>query len=300
MCHGVASDPNYHLKGSCGTPSIIILGWSGSGIQLLYPDNSLSPRPPDECELHYPGRPHLVAYSADRTYIATTRQNDNIVTVIDHLSGTSKQFVDAGMKIKDIKVVGNTVFVVDQHKLVGWDLEADRIVHGIHGAIRVTVNERLAIPANAVCLILSHDCSQIAFNADHWFVSLYNVKTQKTISKGVDRLIYDIRFSLDGHQLYWRHVGHWFVGLEIAGDWSSTEVTIPSLQDGQLLFNFASPLGYYVGMDSGWVVDSRGSKVLWLPPNWKIQSSKGEKWDGNFLALVEAHHPEPIIIELKL
>jgi hypothetical protein len=85
--------------------------------------------------------------------------------------------------------------------------------------------------------------------------------------------------------------------LETVGDWSSAEVSKGGSEEGRLLFNFSSPYGYHAGMGSRWVVDSRGSKLLWLPPNWR--TPRDIRWDGNFLALLRSYHLEPIIIEFK-
>ena len=71
------------------------------------------------------------------------------------------------------------------------------------------------------------------------------------------------------------------------------------LEDEWSWVNLFSPYGYHVEMDSGWVTNSRGSKVLWFPPAWRTQKWKEVEWDGKFLALLDGHHPKPIIIEFQ-
>ena len=202
------------------------------------------------------------------------------------------------MEIQDIKFVGNTIFVVDEHKLASRDLKADRAVDGGHSAGGVTVGHTLTIGPHAEHLTLSHDCSQIAFSRDNTLF-LYNVKSQESVYKDIGRKANGIRFSLDGSKL-WPIRGaddYYLRGLELVWDWSSGEVTKVSPEDRELLFDPPSLHGYHIGVGSEWVEDSKGGKLLWLPPNWRIKDLQDKRWDGDFLALVGAHHPQPIIIK---
>ena len=280
--------------------SISILCWGSEGIQLLDPDNCLTSLSPGEAESHRLRGDHLAAYSVDGTHIATAQEDGGVVTVLDCLSGTSQQFTDMDMRIQDIKIVDNTIFAADTRKLVGWDLRTGGTVSGSHGTRRVTVNKTLAIDPYAQYLTLSRDCSQIAFSK-RMNIFRYDVKTRKTFRKRMGDWIAGIRFSSDGRQLWSVGMdgGYDCVGLETAGDWSSVKVFNGSPEDGQLLFNCSSPHGYHVGTASCWVVDSGGGKVLWLPPSWREAWQGDNRWDGNFLALLGNHHPEPIIIAFR-
>ena len=97
---------------------------------------------------------------------------------------------------------------------------------------------------------------------------------------------------------------YYFVELEVPGNWDSLDrehQTILKITkgDGELLFGHSS-CGYSCGIDSKWVMDPRGRKMLWLPPNWRFSTWEEARWDGNFLALLHQYHPEPIIIEFHL
>ena len=39
-------------------------------------------------------------------------------------------------------------------------------------------------------------------------------------------------------------------------------------EDGHLLFNHSSH-GYSYEFGPGWIMDSQGRNILWLPPNWR-------------------------------
>jgi len=277
--------------------SISILCKGAEGIQLLCPDNHPTSLSPNKTEHNKKDQKHLVTYSADKAYIATAQQTHGVITIIDCVLGSPLQSINTKMRIQDIKIVGNTIFVVDRCKLVSWDLKAGGVVHGAHGAGRVIANITPAIDACMEYLALSHDCSQIAFGKSRTLY-LYDLETQKTFSRAMGDLIHSVQFSSDGHQLWCGTYETYYMGLDIAEDWSSAKITKGDSKAGQLLFGCASPHGYHVGQ---WVEDSRGKKLLWLPPNWRRSSWRDElKWDANFLALIHGHYTEPIIIEFPL
>jgi hypothetical protein len=119
---------------------------------------------------------HLVAYSVDGTYIATARQQDSSVTV---LFGTSQQHIDTGMAIQDIKIVSNTMFVADGHKVLSWDFSSSGVAQSTHSAYEVAVSP--IDPSHKVHAIdfcaLSNNCSQIAI-ATLGSISLQDIEPQ--------------------------------------------------------------------------------------------------------------------------
>ena len=213
------------------------------------------------------------------------------------------------MRILDIKIVGNAIFVADGHKLVSWDLETGEPVYD---------GETAAIAASASdpYLALSDDCSQIAFTNNQPFsfycrkeISLYNVQTQRILCShtGWDQGR-DIRFSPDGRQLWLANrvciykIG--LVKLERGEDGKFVVVTREEIGDERVdsvlpWANLFSPHGWRCGGKFEWVVDSRGSKLLWLPISWRAKESRDMRWDGNFLAFVGSDHPDPIVIEFQ-
>ena len=293
-------------KFSWSPTSTSILCWGSKGIQLLHPNNCHdSLLSPNEVQHYHIYSSKLLAYSADWAYIGIAEKYSGIITILDCLSGTPLQVINTDMKIRDIKIVNNTIFVVDMCKLSGWDLETNRVAYGGYGSGNMTINQTLAIGADAQWLALSHDCCQIAFTRGET-VFLYDIKSQEILKSIKHHIVSDIQFSPDGSQLWFSSrggisdCGYYFERLEVAEDWDSILVAKGSPVDGQLLFNLSSPHGYCIRRNSGWVVDSRGSKLLWLPPVWRAGYWDKVRWDGNFLALIISNQPEPIIIEFQL
>ena len=288
--------------------SVLCWGQDLKGIQLLCPDNCLSPPSPNEAESHYQDGNHLVAYSADEVHIAIAKQGYDAITILDFLLGTPQQVINTDMRIKDIKIIDNTVFVTDGHKLVSWELEAAGVEDCGYSTGRV-INESLAIDSDAKCLRLSHDCSQIAYATETKMgVAIYNIQAQETLQHTPSNLwVRDIWFSPSDHQL-------WFIGGLNPYSFQNFYIRRLMIEDGfddwssesqgdyaEVGWSWANHFsyGYHVKMDSEWVTDSRGSKLLWLLPAWRTQNWMEVRWDGRFLALLGGYHPKPIIIEFQ-
>ena len=279
--------PRLPIGGFSWSPtSSSILCWGLEGIQLLHLGSHPNPPHINTKPNHKNGR-CLVGYSADGAHIVTTRQWDNRITVLGLLPGTLQQSINMDMEIQDIKVIKNTIFAVDEHKLVSWDLEASEMLQSGSGAMGVTVNETLDMGSHTEHLTLSHNCTQIAFARENTLF-LYDIKSQKSVSQDIGRQTSGIQFSLDGSKLWPIRTSdsYYLKGLEIVWDLSSGAVTKINPEDIEPLFNPPSPCGYHIGIGSGWVEDSKGVRLLWVPPNWRIKDLQDKRWDGNFLALV--------------
>ncbi|KAF9790953.1 hypothetical protein BJ322DRAFT_1104598 [Thelephora terrestris] len=165
------------------------------------------------------------------------------------------------MPIQDIKIINNTVFVADTHKIASWDLKA--AVIDTYWAETMTTNQIFATDPDVAHVTLSHDCSQIAFTRGNE-IFLHNPMTQKTISQVIVQAPSSICFSPDGSHLWAIRSQQWLMRLNILKSWKYVEVPVEETKETEL-FN-SPPHGYYIG-DSMWITDSKGSKLLWLPPN---------------------------------
>ena len=296
------------LEGFSFSPTAIsIITWGPGGIQLLHPEISTSsPLPEKTKSLSY--KTHLVACSADSKHIAIVRHGDSVVKFLDSLLGTPLWFINTSMEVWDIKIVNNTIFAVNRGHLFGWNLTAE-VTHDICDTGNASISEILNIRDDSAIIkhfILSNDCSQIAFVKGHGLwdeLTLYDRESQEN-NTCVREPIKSICFSADGNQLWVDSEGggfytHHLTSLGIGGrePWYRT-YDIPCDKWSWVTF-FHSPHGCHIGSESRWVEDSRGRKLLWLPPSWRVMNKCEMRWEGNCLALVNGHHPEPIIIELQ-
>ena len=301
--------------------SASLLCWSQLGIQLFYLDNYLDPLSDVEVRPGFQYETHMIAYTTDGVHIATAKKQNSIITVLNCHSGTLSQSINTDMQIHDIKTVGDIIFAVDLHKLSSWKLEPGGAAYSLCGIHRVAANEILAFRAGWDQLVLSHDCSQIAFTVQDR-VFLYHVETQE-ILKSIEwkrSFLLDIQFSPDVCQLWLTrpilHAGnsHDFAKLNTTEDWAIVEKVLYGQQpDGRVggvlegrgldiqawSTNLISPHGCHAGIGSQWVTASRGSRLLWLPPNWRIKNEWDMRWNDRFLILLHYHHPQLIIIEFQ-
>jgi len=287
-------------KFSWSPTSNSILCWGDNGIQLLHQNSSLS-----ITSLNYVGYPHLVAYTADQTHIATVRQFESAVTSLS-LSDLTQQTVNTNIQIQDIKIIDNTIFVTNGKRLISRHLMTGEQVDSSCDTKR---ENKIFNVHTGRHLVLSNDCSQLAF-AIKQTVFLYDIKAQKVLGDLVtDGHVSHIHFSSDGSQL-WCIVQDVFdietfkcyhAQLEREKDPCFVNVTMENLEGEWSLDSlFRSPHECkIVGKESEWVSDPRGN-ILWLPPNWRTGQGWFARWDGKILTLLDGHHQKPIIIEFQL
>ena len=285
--------------------SISIMCWGVSVIQLLHPDNCLSPISSNSA-MHSLHTDRLVAYSADWTHIIIAQRGGGKITVLD-LLGTIQQSIDTNMAIMDINIVGNVIFVIDgiRNRLSGWHLITGEQVGNTcdvemeNTALHIRILGPLALSSNS---------SQVAFGADG-AAFMYDIQAQKVvgdlITDGSD--IIHIQFSPDGSQLWFivQFPDHesckcYRVELDSAKDPCFGNVTIEDLEGEWSLDSlFRSPdQCRIIGKRSKWVAGPRGN-ILWLPLNWRKNHGLKTRWDDRFLTLLSGYHPEPIIIEFQ-
>ena len=283
-----------------------ILSWGPGGTQLLDNNNHLT-SPPVKIGSGSDHRRHLVAYSKDESLIVTARQGCSVVTILDTLSGTPKRSINLSMKIRDLFVVNDTIYVTDACELVSWNLEAWGAVQSVHDTNRVAVDLADHVHRGDVDLVaLSKDCSQIAFTT--WnpnTIFLYDLRAQDILDKRyMDNDIMNIQFSPNiPHPYiitYDPSVSNSLWKLEIGEDRRFAAMTELVLPDEWSMDSLLRPHhGYSIWSGFEWVEDSGGNKVLWLPPSWRTEHGLDARWNSNFLALVSGHHPVPIILEFQ-
>ena len=220
--------------------SISIMCWGVSVIQLLHPENCLSPTSSNLAK-HVQHEDHLVAYSGDQTHIMIAQQGDGKITVLD-LSGTTQQYIDTNLSIKDIKIVGDTIFVIDgvRNRLSSWRLITEGQVNNNCGVERENRAFNICVSRP---LALSSDCSQVAF-AVEGAAFLYDVQAQAVLGDLVTdgNKVIHIQFSPDGSQL-------WFIVRFSSGGklscFSPFSIDFHQVQDARLSLHVLTMTFYF-------------------------------------------------------
>lgn len=158
---------------------------------------------------------------------------------------------------------------------------------------------------------LSRDCSQVAFieESQHearLVVRLCGVERPEAIaSLGPSHAenVIEIRFSPDHRELWLlKLVGgvltsYHITKSEVARDGVGRMKVIQQVLEDEWSWVDLFSFGYRIGSGARWIEDSRGTKIFWLPPNWRPADGLYVRWGGNYLALMDYRHPVPIIIE---
>ncbi|KAF9784575.1 hypothetical protein BJ322DRAFT_852578 [Thelephora terrestris] len=274
-----------------------ILTWGPGGIQLLRPENHVSRSAPKMTRSNPRGGKDLVTSSTDGAWIATAQPGGHIITLFDSLSGTPQLSIDAGPEIQDMKFVRNDLLVLGGRRLARWSLVAD-------GAREMEVVS--GIPTQMGRVRLSNDGTRVVIFSIA--VHLYDVESRQISNlPQPGSTIQGLRFSPCGSQVrLWSPVSQpfqpsdadrYFVQVEIEGR-QLVSSTVHIVKDTWSLLSFLQSLdGFFIGRGGRWVEDSRGRKVFWLRPDWRVMDADDMIWEGN--SLVGSIHGKPILIQFS-
>ena len=223
--------------------------------------------------------------------------------VFDLKSGVTRLVVDAGMEIYDLRIVGTTITIAGNRKIVTWNLPAG---DGIS-------NDRVDI---------GNSIQTITFNQPQKFYRLYKA----SISPNLKHIVVSVCDKpIVGYDLYiFEMPTGKFVGLDrIMGTrWWVTpggsqvkelfdhrvhtySITKDDESDINKDFGLWEPTGGcpwqsfhgHQVMDNGWIVSSTGKWLLWLPPHLQLDEEY-RVWGGQHLAFLYNMFPEAFILEV--
>ena len=256
------------------------------------PPSDVPPQPAEQNDF-------VLAFSPDRSFIATGRLGGNIATIVDLKSGDPRLIIDVGMKICGLGVTGSTAIVIGEGKIITWNLPARDCVldarANIHDSVRTIVfNHPPPLSIQPHIASISPDFGYLVITREvREGLDIYDMSTGKHIVGNTEH-VSQPRFTRDGRQVDYglgtqkiiRGEGSDIIGLE--------PPQFRSVPSGGYLYK--SLHGYNV-TDDGWIFDSRKKRVMWLPHHWRVHKND-RIWDERFLALFDYKLPEPVVIEL--
>ena len=251
----------------------------------------------------------ILGFSPDQTLAAVARLRENSVTLLDLKSGDSRLTVDTGMEILGLRVTESTVCVVGEGKVVTWDIPTEDRALGaranINDSARTTMFNYSPHPHPPLVpyISISPDSNRIASVWDKTggseSLNIYDVSTGKRLT-GTTTTNQGFMpwFTPDGREV-WCTEGHSVEG------WTITEDGESGLTKLEPLGPTAHPSGGfpwkssrdYKITDSGWVLNSSGKRLLWLPNHWRSDEMY-RMWSGRVLGLLHRGLPEAVILEL--
>jgi len=267
--------------------------------------SSVPPQPADRSDF-------VLAFSPDKSFIATGRWGRNIATIVDLRSGDPQLIVDAGMEIYGLGVTGSTVIVVGDGKIITWNLPVGNCVldarANIHDSVRTIVFDHpppfSRLPHSAS---ISPDFNHLVITGSRGEgLDIYDMSTGRHLACCTTgrhlaccttERVSQLWFTRDGREVW--YLAFFPHGVKIIRDGGSDVIGLEPVGDGDDSSGghpWESPHGNSIA-DDGWILDSRKKRVMWLPCHWRA-SPIGRIWDGQFLALFDPGVPEPVIIEL--
>ena len=256
--------------------------------------------------------PFALGLSPDESLAVAARFKDNTATVLDLRSGVPWLTIDAGVKIYGLRVVGSTVAVVGEGKIITWNLpQRDRgpnATMNINDSIRTTIFDHPPFESHQPfesrlpsSTSISPDLNHTAiagpfFGGRAVYLDIYNMTTGRHLTK-INTPCTEVWFSPDGCKLWSHYTG-------TTKGWAIIKDSEPNFLKMEYLGETSCPSGgypwasphYYNITDDGWVLNSNWERLLWLPPHWRSKEMD-RMWSGRFLALLHGQLPEPTILE---
>ena len=246
----------------------------------------------------------ILGFSPDESLAAVVRLEDDTITILDLKSGVPRVVINAGTKIRGVRVAESTVVIVGDRDVITWNLPAG------DGAldIRLNINDSvrkatlyhptpLEFPPTPSASI-SPNLNHIALAEPSVGLRIYDTSTGKYLVGAESRG--DLPwFTPDAGEVWCHSVAGEGEGWAIVNYRGSDVTNLESLDPSGGPpggFPWQSPLGYTV-TDNGWVISPRGKQLLWLPPNWR-SGRTDRAWGERFLALLHPELPEAVVLEL--
>jgi len=259
------------------------------------PPPSVPPQPANRTEF-------VLAFSPDKSFIATGRLGGDMAIIVDLKSGDLRLMIHTGMVVCGLGVTGGTAIVVGEGKIVTWNLPAGDCVlnseANIHDSVRTIVfNHTPPPPGELRFASISPDSNHLAITREEdggGGVDIYDASTGKHLFGIPTRNVSHPWFTRDGREV-WCDDGEQKIIMGGGSDVIRVEPVEPgdAPSGGHL---WESVHGHKL-TDDGWILDSRKKRVMWLPHHWRV-SEWYRIWDGRFLVLFHRKLPEPVIIEM--
>jgi WD40 repeat protein len=276
--------------------SIIVFGSCMIG---LWRTNSLTTRP---SSILTQG-PQLIEdfvldFSPDGTLAAVAMKMNDTITVLSLKCGVPQLTIDAGMGVCGLRVIGNSVVVIGDRKVITWNLPAGGCVP----------NARVSLEDSSRVINLGGSQDGVTsgtISTDFRYVALeqcsnlhvYSASTGEYLGK--DMGTGTPWFAPEGCDLWRVGYGGGAVVLRVVDEEDLLECTklTVNIEHPPEGYPWGSSRGYRVTKD-WWILGPDGKRLLMLPPPWQSYAVL-RVWKGKFLALLHCGLSEPVILEVE-
>ena len=248
----------------------------------------------------------LLEFFPNQPLVAVTQRLGKVVSILDIKSGNPQLVIDAGTEICGIGVIGRKFIVVCDRKIITWELPVgdctSNIQWNVENSVQTTEFEHPQL-VEQLHASISPDLNYVAIGSLVYYtgaLSIYDIHTgEQLVAAGSMGSIPE--FTPNGNEVCC------VTGSGIVDKWAivkddgSKAVVLENIWRGRKVqsgLSWHSSCGCQV-TDDGWVVDSRGKQLLWLPHQWQSTQVK-RRWSGKFLAVFPSGLTEPLILELEV
>ena len=251
----------------------------------------------------------FLEFSPDGALAAAAAPNDwNFkVTVLDLKSGDPRLVLDVNGWVTGLGLTESSVVVVSKNKITTWNIPSGgRSLSEKRKILRSPQTEvHLDIPGDFSTMSVSPSLSHIAVfgYSGLWVVDGFtgDIACSTTSKPGPSWFTQDgcEIWSMDDESI--REGRNSSRGWKLIEDNESGSTKLEPL--GPTVhpsggFPWISRHGHEVTPD-GWVRNSSGKLLLWLPGQWRSNRVEDIIWHGQFVGLLRAELPEPVILELS-
>ena len=289
--------PNGESIITFGSPIVQLWHMNSS---IIIPSNSL-------VQFSQNNEEFILDFLPNRSLAVVAQKKDNIVTVLNLKSGIPWLTIDTSMQVYGLGVNENGIVTIGCERVITWNLPGRNSLPGV----RLNIGDSTQIiqlrngnpfgswPLNLTVASISLDFRYIALFEKFGVgvLWIYNTYTGLYYLWGLATLWGTPWFSPDDE--IWCPVGG-----KKAEVWKITEnelvhrKVVHDIDNGLWGCPWGSSCGYQV-VNDGWILGPDGKRLLMLPPPWQ-SNVLHQVWNGQFLALLHATLPEPVIIELEL
>ena len=270
---------------------------------------------------------YLLSFSPTDTLAAFASELGSTVTILDLQSGDKKMVIDAGMGVRFMRVAESAVVVVDNERIVTWNVVGRNTRADINDSARIATFDpsphrgwfftRMSVSPDLSRIVTSGCGSEPQSEC----MEVYDVSTGRRLT-GIGTLVLKSLSTLDGFEVAdpskdQSDVIPWFTpegrGREIwnlcrndsVDRWDIIEDDESGTTKLQSLDKIAPPPGVFSWQSShgykfmddhrGWILSPTQKRILWLPHEWRSSCWGNQVWSGRFLGLT--HHSEVVILE---
>ena len=278
-----------------------IIGFGECVIQLWYTNVFTTPPSNIPTQAPHHTQDSILEFSPDGTLAVVAEKGGKTITILNLKSGVPRLIIDANMEVHGFGIIGKTIVVLCDWKVVTWDLPVGDCIPGARVGLEDSSSTKEirwegSRPPTPTTTSISPDLRHIAF-VSGLSVYIYNTSTEEYLWNDIRRG-QALRFSPDGCDLWSldRDGGASVNKFSREGDeLESSELTV-GIEHPPEGYPWGSTRGYRVTND-WWILGPDGKRLLLLPPPWQSYAVY-RVWEGQFLVLLHGGLPEPVILEL--